>query len=127
MACTGWPTCNGSVLPTGDNHEIVHMIHRYLAGLLIVLVIPLVAAAWRRRSELSWAAPIAVATGVLYAVQVLLGALNVWYSFPGAVTVSHTAVAACLWATLSTAVALSFYLPAGEARAATTVPAAAPA
>jgi heme A synthase len=125
MACSGWPTCNGSVLPSSDHHEIFHMIHRYLAGFMMVFVIPLVVIAWRRRSELSWAAPIAVATGVLYGVQVLLGALDVWYTFPGAVTVSHTAVAACLWAVLSTAVALSFYLPAGEGRVAARVPAAA--
>lgn len=125
MACSGWPTCNGSVLPSGDHHEIVHMIHRYLAGILVALVIPLVVIAWQRRSELSWAAPIAVATAVLYFGQVLLGALDVWYTFPAAVTVLHTAIAACLWAVLSTAGSLSFYLPAAEGRLTARVRAAA--
>ena len=31
-ACSGWPRCNGGILPGNNDQEVVHMIHRYLAG-----------------------------------------------------------------------------------------------
>ena len=110
-ACEGWPLCNGGVLPANDDQEITHMIHRYLAGLLVFFIAAFVVVAWRRRGELFWAAPVAIATAVLYIAQVLVGAFNVWYAFPDWLTVSHTALAACVWFTLSIAVLFTFYSP----------------
>lgn len=114
-ACTGWPTCNGSILPADNNHEIVHMLHRYLAGLFIFLIVPLVWVAWKRRREMAWCGPIAIAVGVLYVTQVMVGAFNVWYTFPDWLSVSHTVIAACVWFVLSAAIVLTFYTPAREA------------
>ena len=122
-ACTGWPTCNGSVLPSNDDHEIVHMVHRYVAGLFIFLVVPLVVVAWRRRGDIFWAGPIAIAIGALYVLQVLLGALNVWYAFPDLLSVSHTVVASCIWTALSVTILLTFYAPVTERRSARMTPA----
>lgn len=113
-ACEGWPLCNGGVLPANDDQEITHMIHRYLAGLLIVFVAAFVLAAWRERKSIFWAGPVAIATGVLYAAQVLVGAFNVWYTFPDWLTVSHTAVASGVWFSLSIAVLFTYYSPAPE-------------
>ncbi|MFN8618877.1 MAG: COX15/CtaA family protein [Dehalococcoidia bacterium] len=115
-ACSGWPLCNGSALPAADDHEVVHMVHRYLAGAFVFLIVPLVLAAWRNRTEVRWAGAVAVALGVLYAVQVLVGALNVWYTFPDPLTISHTVIATLIWFTLAGAVALSFYGPAVAAQ-----------
>ncbi len=110
-ACEGWPLCNGSVLPDSDDHEIVHMAHRYLAGAFVFLVAPLVAAAWKRRGAVAWAGPVAMALGTLYVAQVAVGALNVWFTFPDALTISHTMIAASIWFTLACTVALTFYSP----------------
>jgi heme A synthase len=113
-ACTGWPTCNGSILPANDNHEIIHMVHRYIAGLFIFLIVPLVVIAWRRRDDLFWAKPVAVVVGVLYVLQVFVGAFNVWYTFPDWLTVAHTVIAASIWGTLSVAIVLTFYTALAE-------------
>ncbi len=67
--------------------------------------------------RIAWARPVAVALSVLYVAQVLAGALNVWYTFPDELTVSHTVLAASIWFTLSAAVALTYYVPAAESRA----------
>lgn len=115
-ACEGWPTCNGGVLPGADDQQIAHMAHRYLAA---ALAVPLGAAAlamWRERTRLRWAAPAATATVALYATQVAAGALNVWYAFPDALTVTHTVLAASLWLTLSAAALPGFLALAGERR-----------
>lgn len=115
-ACSGWPLCNGGALPANDHQEITHMLHRYLAGAFIVLIVPFVLVAWRARHELFWAGPLAIATGVLYVAQVLVGALNVWYTFPEPLTVAHTAVAASVWFALSAAAVFAYYAPAAERR-----------
>ncbi|MCC7363761.1 MAG: COX15/CtaA family protein [Dehalococcoidia bacterium] len=110
-ACADWPFCNGGPFPANDDHEITHMVHRYLAGALLFFIVPFTIAAWRARHEVFWAAPVAIAAPVLYAVQVLVGALNVWYVFPDLLTVSHTAIASAVWVTLSVAVVFAYYKP----------------
>lgn len=112
-ACSGWPLCNGGVLPAADDQEITHMLHRYLAGGFVFIVIPALVTAWRRRASLPWARPYVLALGALYGSQVLVGALNVWYTFPEPLTVAHTAIAGCIWGVLSTGAALGFYQPVG--------------
>lgn len=115
-ACSGWPTCNGSVVPANDHQEIVHMAHRYLAGAFLLLLLPVVLVAWRERERVFWAGPLAISLAVLYTAQVLVGALNVWYTFPDWLTVAHTVVAACVWLALAAASILAFYAPAAERR-----------
>jgi heme A synthase len=118
-ACSGWPTCNGSIFPANDNHEITHMIHRYLAGAFVFILAFFVMVAWQNRESVVWAGTIAISTGLLYVAQVLVGALNVWYSFPDLLTVAHTALASGVWFTLSSAIVLAFYAPVAERRRAT--------
>ena len=113
-ACEGWPLCNGGILPASDDHEITHMLHRYLAAAFIVFVAPALVAAWRNRERIRWAVPFGTALGVLYVAQVLVGALNVWYTFPEPLTISHTVIASLIWFTLSAAIALTYYAPAAE-------------
>lgn len=110
-ACEGWPLCNGSIFPANDDHEVTHMIHRYLAGGLIFVLAPLAVIAWRARHHIAWAMPIAIGVSVLYVVQVFVGALNVWYTFPDVLTISHTVLASLLWFTLSAAAVLGYYAP----------------
>jgi heme A synthase len=111
-ACEGWPLCNGSVVPAANEQEVTHMLHRYLAAGFSFIVAPLVYFAWRERTRLPWSAYVAVLLGVLYVAQVAVGALNVWYTFPDVLTISHTVIAATIWFTLSGAIALTFYSPA---------------
>jgi heme A synthase len=113
-ACEGWPLCNGSVTPANDDQEITHMLHRYLAGAFVFLVVPVVAVAWRARKELPWAPWIAAGVAVFYSAQVMVGALNVWLTFPDTLTISHTVIASLVWSTLSTAAMFGYYQLAPE-------------
>jgi heme A synthase len=113
-ACEGWPACNGSVFPGSDDQEITHMVHRYVAGAFVFVIVPAIVVAWRSRGRLPWMPLIAGGLGTLYAAQVLVGALNVWYTFPDALTVAHTAIASCVWALLSVAAVLGYYQLAAE-------------
>ncbi len=113
-ACEGWPACNGGILPGNDDQQITHMAHRYLAAALVVPLAAAVTAAWQARGALPWAAAAAGTLAAIYAAQVTVGAFNVWYTFPDALTVSHTVLASALWLTLSGVGVIGFYQPARE-------------
>jgi heme A synthase len=93
-------------MPFGRSRELdIHLTHRALMYVSSALVIALFLVAWRRRRKLAPAGDgglfraTAVTTGVL-AVQVLLGALNVWLGKHAGLVVAHLTVATVLWASL---------------------------
>ncbi len=117
-ACTSWPSCSGmNFLPGNDDHEITHMGHRYLAGLFLVFL-GITIAMLKRTSRESWTRPVVIAGGVLYTTQVIVGALNVWYTFPEPLTILHTAIATAIWIVLSATAILCWYRPVASQRSA---------
>ncbi len=126
-ACEGWPTCNGGVFPGADDQQITHMTHRYLAALLAAPLAWVAVVAWRERATLRWGPHLTATVTVIYLLQVAAGALNVLYTFPDALTVTHTVLASLLWLTLSAAALLGFSAQAGSQRSAQLPQAEAPA
>jgi len=110
-ACEGWPLCNGSVLPAADSHEIVHMLHRYLAAGFALVLAPLIHALWRERAANRLATWLLASITTLYVTQVVIGAFNVWYTFPEPLTIAHTVVASLIWFAMSTAAVVALYAP----------------
>jgi heme A synthase len=111
-----FPTCNGDFMPFGQARLVdIHLTHRAFMYLASALVIALVAVALRRRPSpgvVRWAQVL----GGLLALQVLVGALNVWLDEYEALIVLHLALGTLLW---STAVGLTLQLyrlpaPTGE-------------
>ncbi|WP_221564025.1 heme A synthase [Alkalihalobacillus sp. TS-13] len=39
LACSGWPLCNGQLLPPTTELEVIHYIHRFMAGLLFIWIL----------------------------------------------------------------------------------------
>ena len=125
-ACEGWPLCSGGVFPGADDQQITHMVHRYLAALLLVPLAWLVVAAWQERRALRWGMHVGRTVAVVYAAQVAIGALNVLYTFPDALTVTHTVLASLLWLALSAAALLGFSAQAVSRDRVSPTPAEAP-
>jgi len=98
LACgKEFPGCAGEALPFGMDEMVdVHLTHRVLMYLATIAVLALVAVA-RRRGVRSPALPLAVG---LLAVQILLGALNVWLGKHGELIVAHLTVGTLLWGTV---------------------------
>lgn len=96
-ACSGWPLCNGELIPS---HPLdwVHMGHRLLAGLLGIHLIILMVRAWRTQRSRRGILSAATLTTVLYFAQVLVGALKVSTQFPLYLLGLHVATAAAIWA-----------------------------
>ncbi|HZP56690.1 MAG TPA: COX15/CtaA family protein [Dehalococcoidia bacterium] len=120
VACKSWPACDSSLLGSGGDQGL-HMLHRFAAGTLGVLLIALAWAAFdERRGERALVALPLVALGA-YLAQALIGAANIWTDLSAGVVVTHLSLAALLWCLLVTVGALSWYLPgrAGDGRRAT--------
>ena len=70
-----FPSCNGEFMPFGEARLVdIHLTHRFFMYLASILVIALVVVSLRRRVAVRYAWALAA----LLAVQVLVGALNVW-------------------------------------------------
>ena len=111
LACSGWPLCNGSLLPGGDSDQGLHFLHRLLAGLLGLITLALIYMAFDERRRQPVLVAGALAAGALFIAQALIGAMNVWTELADGVVVAHLSLAALLWCLTIVVSALSFYLP----------------
>jgi protoheme IX farnesyltransferase len=96
-ACSGWPLCNGELIPS---HPLgwLQMGHRILAGLLAIHLLLLLRSAWRTQRSQRGILSAATLTVVLYFAQILVGALKVSTAFPVYLLGLHVATAAAVWA-----------------------------
>jgi len=96
-ACgTQFPTCNGDFMPFGKARLVdIHLTHRAFMYLAVLLVLALVAMAVRRGVLRRYAWGLAA----LLAVQVLVGALNVWLDEYELLILLHLTLGTLLWAT----------------------------
>ena len=97
-SCSTWPGCLGSLVPSGEAY-LVHMSHRYIAGLAGVLVLVLTGVAWYEavRPCVKWTMLVVLA---LFVVQGLVGAITVWSEFTLGMRVVHLMVATVVWVAL---------------------------
>ena len=105
-----WPRCYGRWFPPLDRPDlIIEVSHRYLASILMLALVALLVAAWRRRGEpgvggpggVLRAAALAVALGLAAA---LLGAITVKLGNAPLATLAHWTVAMSLVAAVVAAV-----------------------
>ncbi|MDP6348791.1 MAG: COX15/CtaA family protein [Chloroflexota bacterium] len=122
MSCTGWPLCNGQLIPTGEFAGLwqvwIIYAHRLLTISTAVLVLIL---GWRwRRHEVPALRMHAGLAAIWMILQIGLGALNPLFLIPIAVAVAHLGVAAIIWAHLVIAAVIGLgVLPAAETKAPT--------
>lgn len=91
-----FPTCNGEFMPFGKARLVdIHLTHRAFMYIAALLVTALVVVAVRRGVLTRWAWALA---GLL-ALQILVGALNVWLDEYELMILLHLALGTLLWAT----------------------------
>jgi heme A synthase len=95
-----FPTCNGDFMPFGEARLVdIHLTHRAFMYLAVLAVLALVALTLRRRPDPGLVRGAWLALGVL-ALQVLVGALNVWLDEYETLIVLHLAIGTLLWWTV---------------------------
>jgi heme A synthase len=105
-ACPEWPLCGDHVLPFSEAFHInVQLMHRWLAAASAVAIVVVAVLSRRSQSEGIFLSLTDAAT-VLIAIQVMLGAVNIWTRLSSWVVAAHLAVGTLLFGVLVAAVTL---------------------
>ncbi len=78
-----WPLMGGSLVPPLTDATTPMALHRWVAGIVGLVVIALAVVAWRTQRDHPTLLRLALGTAVLYAVQVVIGGLQVLTQLAG--------------------------------------------
>ena len=112
--CSSWPGCSQAAIPFLDGARLqhIHWLHRItvvLGAAAIALLAYFVLREMRDPDPLLRKAAHSLIG--LYAVQIVIGALNPWTNFSEAAQVAHLAVGSAIWALLVVTTFASQYRP----------------
>jgi len=101
LACTEWPLCNNGLLLPFEQGQlaVIHMIHRFSVGALGFTIFILIWQVMKNRSD-SLVHQIAIAAGLLYLLQIGVGALFVLSVAGPEWGAAHVGLAATTWGSL---------------------------
>lgn len=97
---SGWPFCNGDVVPGLDLNSVIEYTHRALAGIVGIMMIALAVLAFRRYRNHPGLVRASIAAAVLVIAQGLLGAATVEKDLDEALVAAHLGLAMALFALL---------------------------
>ena len=116
LGCPDWPTCHGQIIPPLILQPIVEYTHRFVAGIVSVLVVLFAAYGWLRFRQQRWIlVPVSIAVTLL-AMEVALGALTVERELTPILVTIHLGTALALFATVVTGTAAAYWVVARERR-----------
>lgn len=96
-----WPLMNGRLVPDlGVQLFALHFIHRALAAAGAVVVGVVAFRLNRRRAELPVQARLARVAVLAFAIEILIGAANVWTDLNPVFVTAHLALGALIWGSL---------------------------
>jgi heme A synthase len=102
LACSGWPLCNGEVVPSAHLASVqVIFGHRVVALVLGLVIVGLVWQVWRQRQQSPLALALVLTAALLYIAQVFIGAANIWTEVADEVSAAHLAFGTLLWLALA--------------------------
>ena len=115
-----WPLFNGQLFPTFSSDppvaslQMTHFLHRFVAALVGVLMLATAIVVWRaaRRGGLAGSGPVLALVGTaaaLYAVQVIVGALQIATQLASWAVALHLALGAAIWALMVGAVFVAYF------------------
>jgi heme o synthase len=107
LACTGWPFCTPQFWAITNHLADINILHRLVATFVGLVLIWTLFSAWRRRKVAPEQAWVALAAGILFVAQAIVGGLIVLLDKPGFVAGLHLALATAVWGMLVVLAALA--------------------
>jgi heme a synthase len=96
-----WPLMNGRVIPAlSVQLAALHFLHRVLALVVGAVVVVVALRIIRRKQELPLQAQLMHAAIGMFALEILIGAVNVWTNLNAAAVTAHLLTGALIWSSL---------------------------
>ena len=119
-----WPLMNGALLPPLTDANSAHVLHRWVAAVVGVIVWATALAAWRTQRSHPWVIRLALTTAVLFTVQAVVGGLQVLTGLAAWTQTLHLALGAVIWALSASLVVVAYFEARTTVTASSGVPAA---
>jgi protoheme IX farnesyltransferase len=104
-----WPLMNGSLVPPLEEGTSAHVLHRWVAIVVGLIVAAVVVVALRTQRDRPAIVPLAVVVAVLFPVQAVIGGLQILTGLSGWSQTLHLALGALIWAAMAGMAAVSYY------------------
>jgi heme o synthase len=104
-----WPLMNGTLIPPLTELTSAHVLHRWVAAVVGAIVVALAVVAWRTQRDQPAIVRLAVGAAVLFAIQVMIGGLQVLTRLSAWTQTLHLALGAVILATLVGLTVTSYY------------------
>src|SRR5262245_15772031 len=104
-----WPLMNGSLTPPLTDANSAHVLHRWVAIVVGLIVAAVALIAWRTQRDNKPVFRLAMLAGILFPVQAIVGGLQILTNLSGWSQTLHVALGAVIWAALAALVFVSYY------------------
>ncbi|MBV8528276.1 MAG: COX15/CtaA family protein [Candidatus Dormibacteraeota bacterium] len=105
--CNGWPLCGGGFQLPASQMDVIDMVHRTVAGVVVVLIGLAMGIVLRRSRGDTTIRRWAMVVNLVLVLQIAAGALVVVLRLPAGVQALHIALASLLWASVVTVAVLA--------------------
>lgn len=114
-----WPLMGGTLVPPLTDVTSAHVLHRWVAALVGLIVVVVAVVAWRTQRDHPVLVRLTVAAALLYAAQVVIGGAQVLTRLAEWTQTLHLALGAVIWALMSALAVAAYYEARVEAGATT--------
>ena len=114
-----WPLMSGSLVPDVTDVNAAHVLHRWVAAFVGVVVAVLGLVAWRTQRDHPTLVRLALGAAALFAVQVVIGGAQVLTQLAEWTQTLHLALGAVIWTMLTGLTITSFYTARVDVRTGT--------
>jgi protoheme IX farnesyltransferase len=104
-----WPLMGGTLVPALTDVTAAHVLHRWVAAVVGVILLALVVVAWRTQRDRPTLVRLAVGAAVLFALQVAIGGAQVLTRLAEWTQTLHLALGATIWAVVAGLTVTSYY------------------
>jgi protoheme IX farnesyltransferase len=104
-----WPLMNGSLVPPLTADTSAHVLHRWVAIVVGLIVAAVLVVALRTQRDRPAIVPLALVAGILFPIQAVIGGLQILTDLAAWTQTLHVALGAIIWAAFVALVTVSYF------------------